>query len=65
LSGKLDITNRQESPSWSEFFEMFDVHTGSGSGGADFQYSVTVFASDWPGLAEELTFRKLATGSLV
>jgi hypothetical protein len=64
LSGKLDITERQESPSWSEFFKLFDVHTGTGSGGSSFQYSVTVFASDWPGVAEELTFRKLATGSM-
>ena len=65
LSGKLSLGPRQDSPSWSEFFEMFDVHTGSGSGGANFQYGVTVFASDWPGIAEELTFRKLATGLVV
>ena len=64
LSGKLDVTDRQETPSWSEFFKMFDVHTGSGSGGRNFNYGVTVFASDWPGVAEELTFRKLATGSM-
>jgi hypothetical protein len=64
LNGKLDITERQESPSWSEFFKLFDIHTGTGSGGSSFQYGVTVFATDWPGIAEELTFRKLATGSM-
>jgi hypothetical protein len=60
LNGKLELGPRQESPSWSEFFEMIDIHTGTGSGGPSFQYGVTVFASDWPGVAEELTFKKLA-----
>ncbi len=65
LQGKLNITDKQECPSWSEFFKLFDVHTGSGSGGRNLQYGVTVFASDWPRFAEELTFRKLATGELI
>lgn len=62
LTGTLDVLNPRGSPDWSAFFEMIDIHTGSGNGGNTFRYGMTVFASDWPGPAEELTFKKLAAG---
>jgi len=64
IEGTLSIGPKQDTPSWSEFFELFDIHTGTGSGGKEFGYSSTVFAADWPGLYESLTFRKLATGAM-
>jgi len=43
----------------SNIWKFIDIHTGTGSGGNNFQYSVTIWIDDWPGIAEQYVFKKL------
>lgn len=41
----------------SELFKAFDIHTGTGgSRGPGFEFEVTIWLSDWPGLSETVLF---------